>query len=236
MTTVPHELTVPARFHGPPRSGNGGWCAGALAALVGPGDADAVEVRLRRPPPLEEAMPVVEQDGWTVATSGGEVVLQARPVDVGPVPLDPVGLAEARAAEASYDGLAAHPFPGCFSCGTDRAGGDGLRIFPGPVAPGTVAAGWTPHPDHTTAAVAWAALDCAGAWAAGIGERAMVLGSMAARLWRPTVAGEPHVVVGSHRRTDGRRHHTATTLRTADGTLVGASEQVWFEVDRAAFG
>lgn len=233
MTTS--TLLVPARFNGPPGSGNGGWCAGAIAERVA---VDTVEVRLRRPPPLEEPMTVGEQDGWTVATVGGEVVLQARP-GAEPVPLDPVGPDAARAAEASYDGWRAHPFPGCFTCGTERADGDGLRIFPGSIGPGRVAATWTPHgsvvEDHTTSAVTWAALDCAGAWAAGIGERAMVLGSMTARLWSRPEAGVEHVVVGAHRRTDGRRHFTATTLRAADGTLVGAAEQVWFPVDRATF-
>ena len=51
---------------------------------------------------------------------------------------------------ASYAGLRSHPFPTCFSCGTGRADGDGLRIFPGRVADQTgaarVAATWTPDP------------------------------------------------------------------------------------------
>ncbi|WP_435747455.1 hypothetical protein [Nocardioides sp. SYSU DS0663] len=231
-------LTIPSRFCGPPGSANGGWSAGALAALLSPRTAaeavEAVEVRLRRPPPLERSMPVEERDGWTVATDEGEVVLQARPAATGPDPLAAVPLEEARAAEAAYAGHRAHPFPGCFSCGTGREPGDGLRIFPGPAGPGRVAATWTPGPDDATAPVAWAALDCAGAWAAGVDERPMVLGSMTARLWRLPEPGAPHVVVGAHRRTDGRRQHTATTLHVRD-QLVGASEQVWFTVDPADF-
>lgn len=229
-------LTIPSRFSGPPGSANGGWSAGALAELAGggPGSA-ATEVRLRRPPRLEVAMPVAERDGWTVATYDGEVVLQARPAAADPDPLAAVAGEDARAAEASYAGLRAHPFPGCFSCGTGREAGDGLRIFPGPVGPGAaVAATWTPAADDGTVPVAWAALDCAGAWAAGVDERPMVLGSMTVRLWRLPEPGREHVVVGAHRRADGRRHHTATTLRVR-GELVGAAEQVWFTVDPAEF-
>jgi hypothetical protein len=54
-------LTVPQRFHGPPASGNGGWCAGALSTFL-PG-APAVSVRLSAPPPLERPMAVVLDHG-----------------------------------------------------------------------------------------------------------------------------------------------------------------------------
>ena len=236
MTTS--SLTVPARFNGPPGSGNGGWCAGAIASRVAGVGGGAVEVRLRKPPPLDTAMEVGEQDGWTVATRAGEVVLQARP-GAEPEPLAPVTVEAARAAAATYDGFADHPFGHCFSCGPERAEGDGLRIFPGRVGAGTVAAPWTPHDDHATHATleeTWAAIDCAGAWAAGIGERAMVLGSMTAQVLGLPAAGVEHVVVGAVRSVEGRRHRTATTLRTADGDLIAAAEQVWFEIDPATFG
>ncbi|MFN3602998.1 MAG: hypothetical protein ACK4UY_16580, partial [Dietzia sp.] len=63
MTSTPAAtdvLTVPSRFCGPPSSGNGGWSAGALAALAAPGAP--VRVTLRRPPPLETPMPVTASD------------------------------------------------------------------------------------------------------------------------------------------------------------------------------
>ena len=58
-------LLVPSAFHGPPGSGNGGWCAGAIAAVCGTGSAlgRTVEVTLRLPPPLEVPLPVQEEDG-----------------------------------------------------------------------------------------------------------------------------------------------------------------------------
>ena len=248
---VDTALVVAGRYRGPARSGNGGYTAGALAALAPEGWADAgsgVTVRLSAPPPLDVALTVARTDQLLVATHDGREVARAMPADHAPVPVAPVDLATARAAEASYPGLTGHPFPTCFACGTGREPGDGLRIFPGPVAEGRVAATWTPDPsvagdwhEYTDAtrevgrAVAWAALDCPGAWAADIGERLMVLGTMTARLESLPVVGAEHVVVGEARGASGRKQLTATSLYDADGRLVGTAEHVWIAVDPAAF-
>ncbi|WP_244931460.1 hypothetical protein [Nocardioides sp. W7] len=167
-------------------------------------------------------------------------VLQARPADDDLTPVAPVDAATARAAEASYAGLASHPFPTCFSCGTGREPGDGLRIFPGPVGPDRVAATWTPHPsvgegDRATLPVTWAALDCAGAWAAGVAERPMVLGQITARVDVLPAVGEEHVVLGELRGTEGRKVFTATSAYDPDGRLVGTAEAIWLVVDPDAF-
>ena len=50
MTT---EIVIPARFNGPARSGNGGFVSGSLAERVPDARQHAVEVTLRRPPPLD---------------------------------------------------------------------------------------------------------------------------------------------------------------------------------------
>src|SRR5262249_60356064 len=60
--------------------------------------------------------------------------------------VDPVAVDTARSAEQEYAGFRSHPFPECFTCGPERAEGDGLRIFPGPDGPGRTACTWTPHP------------------------------------------------------------------------------------------
>jgi hypothetical protein len=241
------ELVVAGRFKGPTRSGNGGYTSGALAALA-PTDWAAVSVRLGQPPPLDVAMTVTRSQELLVASYDGTEVARAQPAvqDLEPVPA--VDAATARAAEAAYPGLAAHPFPTCFSCGTGREPGDGLRIFPGPVGDGRVAATWTP--DQSVAAdwheyrdatrevghaVTWAALDCAGAWAADVGARLMVLGTMSARLWSLPAVGEEHVVVGAPRGESGRKRSSATSLYAADGRLVGTAEHVWIAVDPADF-
>lgn len=237
------ELLVPHRFCGPARSGNGGWTAGALAALL---DGDplgrSVQVTLRRPPPLDVPMPVA--DG--VATDGGEVVASAEVVDADLEPvegLDEVDpLAAATSAAASYAGLRHHPFPTCFACGTAREPGDGLRIFPGRVADdhagrARVAAPWTPDPslaDHPLAA-AWAALDCVGGWAGDLEERLMVLGRMTARVDALPEPGTPYVVLGGARGSEGRKTFTASTVRDATGRVLGVAAHVWFAVDPADF-
>ncbi|CAI9399195.1 hypothetical protein [Nocardioides sp. T2.26MG-1] len=242
------ELLVPRRFCGPPSSGNGGWSAGALAALVDAGPGAGITVSLRRPPPLDTPMPVTAAGGVTIASLGGapedDVVARAEPTEAEPPLADPVSPEEARAAEASYAGLTFHPFPTCFSCGVDRAEGDGLRIFPGRVADqegaARVAATWTPHPSVCEDGVAtvpttWAALDCAGGWAGDLEERLMVLARITARLDALPRMGEEHVVVGLAGRSEGRRTHTSATLYDADGRVVARAEHVWVAVDPADF-
>ena len=230
------SFIVPTAFHGPPGSANGGWAAGALAACTGTGSAlgRTVEVTLRLPPPLEVELAVTHDgDTWRVVDEQGRTVLEARGTDTELEASAPVEVDEARAAEPAYAGHQQHPFPSCFSCGPERAEGDGLRIFPGPVPgrDGTVAATWTPH--ATSYEIAWAALDCAGAWASGIEESPRVLGRMTARVDRLPRLGETLVVTGEARGYEGRKHHATTTLRNADGELLGLARQVWIEVPRA---
>src|SRR5690348_780522 len=57
-----------------------------------------------------------------------------------------VGFEDATAARRSYRGLVRHPFPGCFTCGTEREPGDGLRLAPGLVGDGRTACVWLPDP------------------------------------------------------------------------------------------
>ena len=251
------ELIVPSRFCGPASSGNGGWTAGALAALVDhdvPTDHAArwptIAVSLRRPPPLDTPMPVTDEGAAVVAGHDGGVVARAELVDQVPQAVDAVHLA--RDAMASYPGLRQHPFPSCFGCGTAREEGDGLRIFPGPVpaaGEALVAATWTPHPslfedwhayhdDHPRASlpVAWAALDCIGGWAGDLTDRMMVLARMTARVHTLPMIGEEHVVVGERRSAEGRKTWTAATLYAADGRALAVAEHLWVTVDPSAFG
>ncbi|MFN8196536.1 MAG: hypothetical protein U0R80_19885 [Nocardioidaceae bacterium] len=247
MTT----LRVPARFRGPASSGNGGWTAGALAGLVsGTGeygaalaDAAPVEVTLRRPPPLDTDLEILARDGTLVAGDDQGPVAEARAVDRSLLAVAPVPAHEAAAAEASYAGLRGHPFPTCFACGTGRDPGDGLRVFPGPVGPGRVAATWTPDGSVAGAeagladlAVTWAALDCTGGWSSDLEERPMVLGRMTARVDRLPAVGDLHVVVGEALGTDGRKTFTASTLYDAAGDPLARAEHVWIAVDPRTFG
>lgn len=244
-------LCVPARYCGPPRSGNGGYVAGALARLLGETEGRPVTVTLRQPPPLEASMHVEETAGGVDLRFGGALVAQAALVERDVEPVEAVTWEEAVAASPTYAGHREHPFPTCFSCGPERP--DGLQIFPGEV-PSTregrtrIAAPWTPdttvpadyHAYDDPAARAclaatWSALDCIGGWAGGLTERLMVLGQMTAVIDDLPVQGEPHVVTGEHRGTAGRKTFTASTLHDADGRIVGRAEHVWIAVDPARF-
>jgi hypothetical protein len=259
MTAV---LVVPHRFRGPARSGNGGWTAGSLAerlagVAVGGSGCEAVEVTLRRPPPLDTELAVLVEgehaDRPTRATlrHGDETVAEATCTDRELAPLDVVEPAVAEAAMGDYPGHRRHPFPECFACGPARAPGDGLRIFPGPVPgrPDTVASVWVPHPslaesgdvvdagvERVGVATTWAALDCVGGWSEDLEGRPCVLGRMTARLDALPVVGEPHVAVGHRTGVEGRKTFTASTLYDSDGRVVATAEHVWVAVDPAVFG
>jgi hypothetical protein len=216
-------------------------------------------VTLRRPPPLGTPLSVRTEDGLTVladeriedGTGHGVTVADARLVAEVLEPVDQVSADVAARAMLDYPGLRGHPFPTCFACGPDRAEGDGLRIFPGPVdgERSLVASVWVPHESHAEsgdlidavhrcgAGTTWAALDCVGGWSEQLLEgRPYVLGRMTARVDALPVVGEPHVVVGRHLGREGRRSFTASTLYDADGRIVGAARHTWVQVDPAVFG
>jgi hypothetical protein len=258
-STAAAELTIATRFRGPARSGNGGYTAGALAERVeSDGDCPVIEVTLRQPPPLEVAMsvdllqpsdPANVTGAPTAALSfGGSRIAEGRAVETELEPVEAVDLSTAADAMARFPGRVSHPFPTCFSCGLDRAEGDGLRIFPGKVAEDRVAALWVPHPSLAVSSdlldaglqrvgvpVAWAALDCVGGWAGDLEGRRMVLGRITATLDALPVVGEPHVVVGQMTGGSGRKTFTASTLYDSDGRVVARAEHVWIEIDPDAF-
>ncbi len=231
-------LTVARRYRGPTDSANGGYICGVVAALA----REAVIVRLLKPPPLDEALAVVERDGLLEVRHGDEAVAQARPGDVGDLS-PPPGPAREKTLEAAarYAGFSAHPAPECFVCGPERAEGDGLRIFCGRIGPGDVVAGpWTPDEslDGGDGAVGselvWAALDCPGYAAAARDMRPMLLGELAARVDRRVAIGEPCTLVGWKLATSGRKHETGTALYGASGDLCGVGRAVWIEPRPAA--
>lgn len=244
-------LVVPRRFNGPPASGNGGWTAGSLAALLVPPDdvGTPVSVRLHRPPPLQAAMdveltPPGAPQPTAVARHDGDVVLTAAvtAADTVPNPVPPVDAETAATTARRYRGARDHPFPTCFTCGPDRAEGDGLRLQPGPLLwrDDVTACRWVPDPaldagdGRVALPVVWAALDCPGGWSVDLVGRPMVLGSMSAVvLARPRV-GEECVVMGAALGGSGRKTLTATTLYGGGRELLARAGGVWIEVDPRA--
>lgn len=236
-------LTIPHRFCGPPESGNGGWVSGALAAYVATtAERPAVTVRLASPPPLDRPLSVVADVPGEDAPGEPTVVVRlldgdhlvasatASPDLVEDVP-PPVTLDQARDAESRYEGLVDHPFPTCFACGTGRDPGDALCLRAGPLADGTgrYAASWVPR--ESSGPLVWAALDCPGAWSAGIAGRPMVLGTMTARLHALPAPGEAHVILAWQRGAEGRKHRSGTALLAPSGEVLARAEATWIAVD-----
>lgn len=228
-------VTFPGRFNGPPGSANGGYACGVIAAQV---PAELVEVTLRRPPPLDTPL-LIEQTAhrYEVRQRSGEVVAVAQPVDA-PVTAVPAVLdIPADAPPALAD--ASHPFRTCFTCGPDRAPGDGLRIFAKRI-PGQpiLADRWTPDESlggddgSVRPEIVWAALDCPGGWAAfdRIPGGVVVLGRMTTRIDRVPRVGEACVVVAASHGHDGRKIDAHSTLYTGEGELLAAARAVWIDV------
>ena len=232
-------VTIPAQFNGPLRSGNGGYVCGLLGHEHG---AEIATSTLRQPPPLDTPL-TWERDGdeLRLVTAGGAIIGTATP---GSFTRDPVPCpTEAEAAEghAAYPGFHHHPFDHCFTCGTERAEGDGLRVFAGPCDDDRTATAWSPHeafsePDgHIAFPVTWAAMDCPGGWAADFSERPMVLGRMTAQVLRRPRPGEDLLATGLLDEQVGRKYLTSTALYTRDGELLGRAEQVWLKIEVADF-
>jgi hypothetical protein len=227
-------LRIAARFCGPPDSGNGGYCAGVLAAhLPGP-----VEVTLRKPPPLERELNVEMSGAHALLKDGAELLAEARS---SALDLDvPAAPSFERASELSrhYVGHARHHFPTCFVCGPARAVHDGLRIFPGSEHAGEpVAAPWSPDASLLSVcgvlhpALVWAALDCAGYFASGAPDYPVaLLGRMTAQVIDTPRVDEPCVVVGWPLGREGRKLHAGTALFDEAGKLYARARQVWILV------
>lgn len=243
-------LTIPFRFRGPPDSGNGGYVAGALAALF-PRSAErpadtAVQVTLRAPIPLDTPMQLdCSGENQLRLRLGAQLIAEAEPVAVDLEVPSPPSFAAALTAQPRSaalqprlnslipGGTGFHPV--CVCCGADVPEGQGLRVFAAPVAGfDGAAAAW-----HAPAAFAddagclpeplvWTALDCPGqfAWLTR-GIRTGLLGRMAARLLRPVPADADYVVVGWPIDIERKKHFAGTALFDTEGALYAVAHQTW---------
>jgi hypothetical protein len=171
----------------------------------------------------------------------GAVVASARPASLVVEAPPPVGLDEACAASTRFAWEHDHPFPTCFGCGPERAEGEGLRIFPGPVVGrGLVAAPWIPAPALAgpDGAVApeflWAAMDCPTVWAQpaldDYADRPAALGRMVGRTIGSVAIGERCVVIGWPLAAEGRRTTAGAAVFGRDGELRAEAEAVWIRL------
>ena len=238
------QVTIQRRFCGPPDSGNGGYVCGLVAGYL----AGETEVTLRRPPPLETPLDVRVVEGDRVHLLDRiDLVAEGRlcPVE-SKVPFRP-SFEQARLAAEMYAGFRHHFYPTCFVCGPARAPKDGLRIFAGTLPDSeAVASPWIPHRslvDETGRVkneFIWAALDCPGYFAVNKGRhRYMLLGRMAAAVYRRPRAADRCVVAAWHLHSEGRKHFAASALLSENGHLLGCARATWIEVvapDAAAPG
>jgi hypothetical protein len=218
------EITFERRFRGPLTSANGGYAAGRLAAFVD-GDAGAVEVTLRLPPPLERPLAVVRDGAAARLLDGEALVAEARPASLDVEAPAPVSLDEAEVATARHVRGFSTDFAECFVCGLRE---DGLEVHVGPVADREpLHAAPVELPESRTELV-WAAVDCPGAYAVGAeGRGDIVLGRMTARVLRVPRAGERVIATSWPLGEDGRKLYAGTALFASDGELLALSKQVW---------
>jgi hypothetical protein len=241
---------IARRFNGPHESGNGGYSAGLAARLLP--DAQAVEVTLRAPVPLEQTLRAhATADGFDIMTDDAStriLIMSLRPTHLEtPLIMSP-GLEAATVAAATFRNAADHVLPHCFVCGPARKEGDGLRIFPdwlkdpagieNPNSFPIVAAPWQPTPDLADDAglvlpeYLWAALDCPGAFA--IDVEPIVLGRISVRVLARPPADAPVVVVAWSKGRDRRKHFAGSALFSEAGDLLAFSEQTWIQIDAHA--
>jgi hypothetical protein len=218
------ELTLARRFRGPLTSANGGYAAGRLAAFV---DADAVEVTLRLPPPLDRALEVRHAEDAVALLDGDALVAEARPAVVDADPPAPVSFDDAHHAAARHVRVGVEVFSECFTCGI-RAEHDGLEVYAGAVTGREPlhAAPWVVG--ESAPEIVWAAIDCPGAYAVGAAGRGeIVLGRMTATVQRVPDVGERCVVVSWPLGEDGRKIYAGTALLADDGDLLAIARQTW---------
>ncbi len=217
-------VVIDPRFQGFPQIALGGYVGGLLA-----GGSMGAEAVFRRPVPLGQNLRREEQSGGeTALLDGTELLAKARPLRVDLSPPFPVRFEESETAARGYPGFGRHLFPNCFACGPQREQGDGLRVFPGPVADREVVASpLTPSrnlagKDHVVAPeYVWSVLDCPSIWAlvmqepSDSSERA-VSARMAVQQLAPIVAGAPHVVMAWPIARDAR-------TRTGGGAILSTT-------------
>jgi hypothetical protein len=179
-------------------------------------------------------------DGTLAIVSGTERIGEAKTAALELVPRSAPDYFAAVEASCRYAGFKYHRFPTCFVCGTQRARGDGMRVFAGPTTAGDlVAAPWVPdasldrgdgkvRPEFMSAA-----LDCPGYYAASADDRMMLLGEMTVHVNRLVHIGERCIVTGWALEASGRKRAAGTAIFAEDGEVCGLARSLWIEPKQA---
>jgi hypothetical protein len=243
-------VSIPEKFRGPPKSANGGYATGAFGRWVRGGlepGSGAIEVTLRAPVPLDQALAVEEIDADSVRVRDGDTLIaEAKRADLELEVPSPASWERALSVREQSPALkvAPHvwlggerlgPHPICFCCGAELSADLGLRVFVAPVPElEQVAAAWTCEPvfaapsGEVPAEVLCTALDCPGqfAWYAK-NTRTGLLGRLTVRIDRPVRAGEPCVVIGWTLGNEGKKFYAGTALFDSRGELCACAKAVW---------
>lgn len=231
-------VSVPARFSGPPNSGNGGYTCALLARHIG----NPAEVTLRKPIPIERAMQVMRDGDAFKLLAGEELIAEGKSATIDLELPKFVSYAEAQAAAEQSPAFTNHPFPTCFVCGPLRRRGDGLRIFPGIAGESaigrTFACPWQPARELADAdgdikpEFIWSAMDCPTGFAGGFPYMGkLVTGRLAVKLVAPVSADERCVIMSWPLGIEGRKHHAAAALFGEDSTVRAEAKATWIKLD-----
>lgn len=235
------QIIIHRRFNGPPNSGHGGYVSGIMASYIAP----CAEVTLRAPPPLNRPLAIERlESGIFRLLDRGISIAEGRPAELQLNIPNPPTLEESAIAAKAYPGFEEHPFSTCFGCGPERAEGDGLRIFSGPVTGSEMlAAPW--FPDASLAGKTgrvgteflWAALDCPSGWAAVKLKTILfpeaphiLLGRFIAEVKEELVIGQKCVTIGWPIKNDGRKIFSGSAVFSENGELLAAGEATWIAV------
>ncbi len=231
------KVKILPRFCGPKDSGNGGYCCGLLAKHIhGPAC-----VRLLQPPPVGTELTIsVAGDEWLLSHDNKPVAsARSAQIDRNLVPAPPT-LAQARLGRTTYDGFKNHAYPGCFVCGPERAPGDGLCLFSGPLDDSLlVACDWLPDKSLldekglVKPEFVWSALDCPGFFALReplLEDNRFLLGQMTAEILQTVPAGAPLIVYAWKSHSEGRKYFSGSAICNESGSLLAHSRQVWIRL------
>jgi hypothetical protein len=234
QTLTQPSIVVEERFAGLPNIGHGGYVAGVLASAL---ETNSAAVQMRRPVPPGRDLVIDVADDRAELRNGEKLLAEAAPAELELDIPAPVTLADAVRASAHFPGHHHHMFPYCFACGPARHEGDGLRIFPGPVAGRElVAAPWLPPAEmadadgHVHSELVWAALDCPQLWALMTNvppetPDRVVTAALETRIEQPVVATEPHIVTAWPIGRRGRTWQAGAAVFSAAGELRAVGRQ-----------
>lgn len=254
LNKVIDEISIDTKYCGPPDVANGGYLAGRLASYFErSGVNKSISVSLRAATPLNTRLNIVEkaQDtGKVLQLMEGQTQLAIANETQFVIhkPECPVQeqIASVRMRCAGY---ANHPFPACFVCGPERPLGDGLAIYPGPVAPktpsdfpGSVVAEWAlldtlkDHQGQVKTEFVWAAMDCISAFA--ILEppehqhlTPMVLGKLSVNREQELVGDRAYVMAWPGK-VDGRKAFANSAVFNQQQQCIAVGQALWVSLNK----